>query len=217
MHQAGNKELEEKINEAMENVQSSARILKNLVKEEASVQKNIDSAKTEIEQITAAVASAEDEGKLKKEAIEGVKKKEKEVIFKLSLLETGSTKKLETRQFLQSKLDNFVTEEGKLRSLMESKRNDFLEVEKTKKAVDTENLTIEKDNEVLTVEKVKLLGSMAALKADLGVKRSHLVGMVSQVATEMEITRKNHEESQAELEEVKKDVLGMVSTEEEFV
>ena len=43
------------------------------------------------------------------------------------------TKKLETRQFSQSKLDNFLTEEGKLRSLIESKRNYFLEVEKTKK------------------------------------------------------------------------------------
>ena len=33
----------------------------------------------------------------------------------------------------------------------------------------------------------------------------------------MEITRKKHEEAKAELEEVKKDVLGMVSTEEEVV
>ena len=41
--------------------------------------------------------------------------------------------------------------------------------------------------------------------------------MDSQVANEMEITRKKHEEAQAELEEVKKDVLGMVSTEEEVV
>ena len=47
--------------------------------------------------------------------------------IKLSLVETGMTKKLETRQLLQSK-------EGKLRSLMESKRKDFLEVEKTKKS-----------------------------------------------------------------------------------
>ena len=124
---------------------------------------------------------------------------------------------LETMQLLQSKLDDFLTEEGKLRSLMESKRNDFLEVQKTKKAIDAEKLTIEKEKEVLSVDKVKLLGTAAALKAKLEVKRSHLVGMDSQVATEMEITRKKYEESQAELEEVKKDVLGMVSTEEEVV
>ena len=42
--------------------------------------------------------------------------KEKEVAIKLILLETGMTKKLETRQFSQSKLDNNLTEEGKLRS-----------------------------------------------------------------------------------------------------
>ena len=127
------------------------------------------------------------------------------------------TKKLETRQLLQSKLDNFLTEEGKLRSLMESKRNDFLEVQKTKKAIDAEKLTIEKEKEVLSVDKVKLLGTAAALKAKLEVKRSHLVGMDSQVAKEMEITRNRHDESRAELEEVKKDVLGMVSTEEGVV
>jgi chromosome segregation ATPase len=215
--EAGNKELEEKINESMGNILSSAHILKNLVKEETSVQKNLHSAKTETEQITAAVASAEEEGKLKVEAIEGAKKKEKEVTIKLSALETGITKKLEMRQLLQSKLDNFVIEEGKLRSLMELKRNDFLKVEKTKKALDKENLTINKDNEVLSVDKVKLLDTMAALDADLEVKRSHLVGMDIQVAKEMEITRKKYEESQAELEEVKKDVLGMVSTEEGVV
>ena len=73
------------------------------------------------------------------------------------------TKKLETRQLLQSKLDNFVTEEEKLRSLMGLKRKDFLEVEKSKKAVDAENLTIEKENKVLSVAKVKLIDSMAAL------------------------------------------------------
>ena len=55
----------------MENVQSSARILKNLVKEEASVQKNLHSAKSETEPVE---ASAEEEGNLKKEAREGVKK-----------------------------------------------------------------------------------------------------------------------------------------------
>ena len=46
------------------------------------------------------------------------------------------------------------------------------------------------------------------------MKRSHLVGMDSQVAKEMEIIRKNHEETQAE---VKKDVLEVVYTEEEVV
>ena len=45
---------------------------------------------------------------MKKGGIEGVKKKEKEVTIKLSLMETVMTKKLETRQLLQSKLDNFV-------------------------------------------------------------------------------------------------------------
>ena len=50
-----------------------------------------------------------------------------------------------------------------MRSLMELKRKDFLEVEKSKKAVDAENLTIEKENKVLSVAKVKLLDSMAAL------------------------------------------------------
>ena len=70
---------------------------------------------------------------MKKGGIEGVKKKEKEVTIKLSLVETVMTKKLETRQLLQNKLDNFV-KEGKLRSLMKSKRKDFLEVEKTKKS-----------------------------------------------------------------------------------
>ena len=149
--EAGNKELEEKINELKENVQSFADIHKNIVLEEASVQKNSDSAKTESEQITAAVASDGEEGKLKKEAIEGVEKKKKDVAIKLSVLETGMTKKL------------------------------------------------------------------AVLEAELEVKRSHLVGMDSQVAKEMEIIRKNHEETQAELEEVKKDVLEVVYTEEEVV
>ena len=45
---------------------------------------------------------------MKKEAIEGVKKKVKEVAIKLSLLETGMTNKLETMQLLQSKLDDFL-------------------------------------------------------------------------------------------------------------
>jgi hypothetical protein len=58
---------------------------------------------------------------LKKGGIEGVKKKEKEVTIKLSLVETVMTKKLETRQLLQNKLDNFV-KEGKLRSLMEEEK-----------------------------------------------------------------------------------------------
>ena len=58
---------------------------------------------------------------------------------------------------------------------------------------------------------------LAVLEAELEVKRSHLVGMDSQVAKEMEIIRKNHEETQAELEEVKKDVLEVVYTEEEVV
>jgi hypothetical protein len=53
--------------------------------------------------------------------------------------------------------------EGNLRSLMESKRNDFLEVERTKKSVDAENLSIKKENEVLSVEKMKLLDTAAAL------------------------------------------------------
>jgi hypothetical protein len=127
---------------------------------------------------------------LKKEGIEGVKKKEKEVTIKLSLVETGMTKKLKTRQLLQSKLDNFVINEGKLRSLMESKRNDFLEVEKTKKAVNAENLSIKKENEVLSVDKMKLLDTAAALKDELEVKISHLLGMDRQVAKEMEITRR---------------------------
>ena len=78
-------------------------------------------------------------------------------------------------------------------------------------------MTIKKENEVLSVDKVKLLHTMAALKAGLEVKSSHLVGMDSQVAKEREVTRKKHEESRAELEEVKNDVLGMVSTEEEVV
>lgn len=120
---------------------------------------------------------------MKKEGIEGVKKKEKEVTIKLSLVETGMTKKLETRQLLQSK-------EGKLRSLMESKRKDFLEVEKTKKAVDAENLSIKKENEVLSVDKMKLLDTAASLKDELEVKISHLLGMDIQVAKEMEITRR---------------------------
>ena len=58
---------------------------------------------------------------------------------------------------------------------------------------------------------------LAVLEAELEVKRSHLVGMDSQVAKEMEIIRKNHEETQAELEEVIKDVLEVVYTEEEVV
>ena len=58
---------------------------------------------------------------------------------------------------------------------------------------------------------------LAVLEAELEVKRSHLVGMDSQVAKEMEIIRKNHEETQAALEEVKKDVLEVVYTEEEVV
>ena len=139
---------------------------------------------------------------MKKGGIEGVKKKEKEVTIKLSLVETVMTKKLETRQLLQNKLDNFV-KEGKLRSLMESKRKDFLEVEKTKKAVDAENLSIKKENEVLSVDKMKLLDTAASLKDELEVKISHLLGMDIQVAKEMEITRRHR---------LKKDVLGMVST-----
>ena len=126
---------------------------------------------------------------MKKGGIEGVKKKEKEVTIKLSLVETVMTKKLETRQLLQNKLDNFV-KEGKLRSLMESKRKDFLEVEKTKKAVDAENLSIKKENEVLSVDKMKLLDTAASLKDELEVKISHLLGMDIQVAKEMEITRR---------------------------
>ena len=126
--------------------------------------------------------------------------------IKLSLVETVMTKKLETRQLLQNKLDNFV-KEGKLRSLMESKRKDFLEVEKTKKAVDAENLSIKKENEVLSVDKMKLLDTAASLKDELEVKISHLLGMDIQVAKEMEITRTR----------LKKDVLGMISTEEEVV
>ena len=110
-----------------------AHVRKILVLEEASVQKIMIQLKTKTEQITAAGESADEEGKLKKGGIEGVKKKEKEVTIKLSLVETVMTKKLETRQLLQNKLDNFV-KEGKLRSLMESKRKDFLQVEKTKKS-----------------------------------------------------------------------------------
>ena len=108
------------------------------------------------------------------------------------------TKKLETRQLIQSKLDNLVTEEGWLMNLMESKRNKILEVDEKKKAVEEKNLTLQKENEALAIDKVKLLHTMAALEAELEVKRSHLVGMDSQVAKEMEIIRKNHEETQAE-------------------
>ena len=77
-----------------------------------------------------------------------------------------------------------------MRSLMESKRKDFLEVEKTKKAVDAENLSIKKENEVLSVDKMKLLDTAASLKDELEVKISHLLGMDIQVAKEMEITRR---------------------------
>ena len=80
-----------------------ARVRKILVLEEASVQKIMIRLKTKTEQITDAGESADEEGKLKKEGIEGVKKKEKEVTIKLSLVETGMTKKLETRQLLQSR------------------------------------------------------------------------------------------------------------------
>ena len=217
MTEAGNRELEEKIHKLIERSRSSAEILKDLAREEASIQKNLDSVKTETEEISAVVLSAEEEGTLKKEALEDVDEKEKEVTSMLSVLETGLTKKLETGQLLKSKLDSSMSEEGKLRSLMESKRNKFLEFDVKKKGIDEENMTLENEIGALTIDKVKLLGTMAALKADLEVKRSHLVSMDSQVATEMEITRKKYEESQAELEEVKKDVLGMVSTEEEVV
>ena len=70
-----------------------------------------------------------------------------------------------------------------------------------KKAVDAENLSIKKENEVLSVDKMKLLDTAASLKDELEVKISHLLGMDIQVAKEMEITRRHR---------LKKDVLGMV-------
>ena len=100
MTEAGNKELEEKILKLMEESQSSAEVLKDLASKEATVTKNLESVKTETEQIFAAVASAEEETKLKKEALELVEEKEKEVKRKQSLMETGIMKKLETRQVL---------------------------------------------------------------------------------------------------------------------
>ena len=59
-----------------------------------------------------------------------------------------------------------------------------------KKAVDAENLSIQKENEVLSVDKIKLLDTAASLKDELEVKISHLLGMDIQVAKEMEITRR---------------------------
>ena len=102
MTEAENKKLEEKILKLMEESQSSAEVLKDIASKEASVSKNLDleSVKTETEQIFAAVASAEEETKLKKEALELVEEKEKEVKRKQSLMETGIMKKLETRQVL---------------------------------------------------------------------------------------------------------------------
>ena len=85
------------------------------------------------------------------------------------------TKKLETRQLIQSKLDNLVTEEGWLMNLMESKRNEILEVDEKKKNVEEKNLTLQKENEALAIDRVKLLDTMAALEAELEVKRSHLL------------------------------------------
>ena len=102
MTEAENKKLEEKSLKLMEESQSSAEVLKDIASKEASVSKNLDleSVKTETEQIFAAVASAEEETKLKKEALELVEEKEKEVKRKQSLMETGIMKKLETRQVL---------------------------------------------------------------------------------------------------------------------
>ena len=127
------------------------------------------------------------------------------------------TKKLETRQLIQSKLDNLVTEEGWLMNLMESKRNEILEVDEKKKTVEEKNLTLQKENEALAIDKVKLLDTMAALEAELEVKRSYLVGKDSQVAKELEMTRKKYGESQAEMEVVKKDFLETASMKEEVV
>ena len=45
-----------------------------------------------------------------------------------------------------------------------------------KKAVDAENLSIQKENEVLSVDKIKLLDTAASLKDELEVKISHLLG-----------------------------------------
>ena len=45
-----------------------------------------------------------------------------------------------------------------------------------KKAVDAENLSIQKENDVLSVDKMKLLDTAASLKDELEVKISHLLG-----------------------------------------
>ena len=72
-----------------------------------------------------------------------IDKKEKETSSKMTLLETGLTEKQKKRQFLQNQLDSVETEEEKLRNIKEWKRNEFLEIDDKKKAVDKENLVHE--------------------------------------------------------------------------
>ena len=214
---AGNKDLEENIRELMENIRNSKQVLEGLEKEETTSIKILKSVEAKINGITVATKSAQEEGKVKMIEIEETKKQGTDEASKLTMLETGLKKKLQEKQLMKSKQGTCNKEKVTLEEAMDLKRKYCSVLKEDKKVIYQEISAHEMESKELSGEKDKLLKTMAGLQLEMEAKRSDLADIDKDLAKEMDVAMKKHEECQADLDEAHKEISEITSLEEDFV